>query len=148
MTPPLHRYSVVLLLVCAIAPVLRAQETARPVVSEEQTVARMTLVKSADGSAVIRFGQSALETLNVGDRVGKSRATVIEAVPGRLLLEEVTTGPDGKPRRAQILIHDGETGGKKFLRHPDIDAPIALRPQIVDAPAPAVNGTTKTPSLR
>jgi hypothetical protein len=143
----LQWFLAIFLIVIAAAPVARAQEATSPAIAADKDVARMTLVKSGDDSAVIRFGQSELQTLGVGDRVGKSSAVVVEAVPGRVVLDEVTTGPDGKPRRAQIVIRDGETGGKKFLRHPDIDAPIALRPQIVDAPVSAGNGPI-TPSLR
>ena len=143
----LQWFLAVILAAMTAAPVARAQDATSPALAADKDVARMTLVKSGDGSAVIRFGQSELLTLGVGGRVGKSSAIVVEAVPGRLVLDEVTTGPDGKPRRAQIVIRDGETGGRKFLRHPDIDAPIALRPQIVDAPATAGNGTI-TPSLR
>jgi len=113
-----------------------AQETVKPVIAGTENLSGLTLVKSTDDQAVVRFGQSALQVLAVGDRVGKTQATVTAIAPGRLVLEEVTTGADGKPLRAQIVVRDGQTGGKRFLRHPDLNAPLAQRPEVMDSPRP------------
>src|SRR5437870_4232081 len=120
-TAMMNRF-VLIAAVVAGSAIARAQE-APQAVGEKEDVARLTLVKSTDGKAVIRFRQSPLQIVAVGDRVGKTRATVVTIAPGRLVLEEVTTGSDGKPLRAEIVIRDGETGGKRFLRHPDLNAP-------------------------
>jgi hypothetical protein len=135
------------LMFVAAATVAAAQQASRPVVAAAHELSTLTLVKSADGKAVVRFGRSELQVLSVGDRVGKTEAAVTTIAPGRLVLEEVTTSPDGKPLRAQILVRDGETGGKKFLRHPDMNAPVGLRPEIVD-PADAATNSKKKPEPR
>lgn len=109
-----------------------AQESARRVIAANEAVSSMTLVKSADGKAVVRFGASPLQVLAVGDRVGKTGATVTAIAAGRVVLDDVTSGADGKPLRAQIVIRDGQTGGRRFLRHPDLNAPVGTRPDVVE----------------
>lgn len=130
-----HLFSAAVLLLLLVTSA-RAQDAARPVVAGTDSIASMTLVKSDDGKAVVRFGESPLHLLSVGDRVGKTAATVVTAAPGRLVLEEVTAAPDGKPLRAEIVLRDGQTGGKRFTRHPDLNAPAGLRPEIVEPKAP------------
>jgi hypothetical protein len=151
-----HLVPVLALTFLAAATVARAQTPSTLVVAADRGLETMTLVKSTDGKAVVRFGRAAgagradaaeLLMVRVGDRVGKAGATVTTIAPGRVVLEEVTTAPDGKPLRAQIVIRDGETGGKTFLRHPDLDAPVGLRPEILEPAAPASNGK-KTPQPR
>ena len=117
-----HLFSAAVLLLLLVTSA-RAQDAARPVVAGTDSIASMTLVKSDDGKAVVRFGESPLHLLSVGDRVGKTAATVVTAAPGRLVLEEVTAAPDGKPLRAEIVLRDGQTGGKRFTRHPDSECP-------------------------
>ena len=75
-------------------------------------------------------------------------ATVTGIIPGRLVLDEVTEGADGKPLRAQIVVRDGETGGKRYLGHPDIDAPLGTRPQIIVPAAGGANPSKKPGSIR
>ncbi len=123
-------------LVLLLAASARGQDAAGVIVADTDSLASMTLVKSADGKAVVRFGESPLHLLSVGDRVGKTAATVVTAAPGRLVLEEVTAAPDGKPLRTEIVLRDGQTGGKRFTRHPDLNAPVGLRPEIVEPEAP------------
>jgi hypothetical protein len=122
----------------------QAQDRAKPAIAAKESLSAMTLVKSSDGKAVVRFGQAPLEVLSPGDRVGKTAATVVTIAPGRLVLEEVTAGADGKPLRSEVVFRDGQTGGKRFLSHPDLNAPVGRRPEVVEPPAPAANAT-KTP---
>lgn len=107
----------------------------REVIAADADVKLLTLVRSSEGKAVVRFGTGNLHLLAAGDRVGRTKATVTGITPGRLILDEVTEGADGKPLRTQIVVRDGETGGKRYLGHPDIDAPMGTRPQIVDPAA-------------
>lgn len=118
-----------------------APGVSREVIAADADVKLLTLVRSSEGKAVVRFGDGILHLLAAGDRVGRTKATVTSIGPGRLMLDEVTEGADGKPLRAQIVVRDGETGGKRYLGHPDIDAPIGTRPQIVD---PAAGGATRS----
>ena len=103
-----------------------------PVVASAVPLASVTLVKSSDGRAVVRAG-GALHVLRVGARVGQTEARVTEIAEGRLVLEEVTTGPDGKPARARIVLRDGETGGRRFSRDPGTAPPAAVRPEVIES---------------
>jgi hypothetical protein len=91
----------------------------------------LTLVQSTDGRAVVRFGSGPLEVVTVADRLGKNKAEVKEISAGRMVLDETFTGQDGHPNRAQIVIKDGETGGKRYLLRNDEPPVRAVRPQIV-----------------
>ena len=127
---------------------LRAQDTATPATAARESLSTMTLVKSSDSKAVVRFGNApTLEVLSPGDRVSRTGARVVSVAAGRLVLEEVTTGADGKPLRAEIVFRDGQTGGKRFLNHPDLNAPVGRRPEVVEPAAPADNAR-KTPVTR
>lgn len=119
------------------APVPAQPGVPREVIAADADVKLLTLVRSSEGKAVVRFGTGDLHLLAAGDRIGRTKATVTGITPGRLVLDEVTMGADGKPLRAQIVVRDGETGGKRYLGHPDIDAPTGTRPQIVDPDAGA-----------
>lgn len=125
-----------------------APRVSRAVIAADEDVTLLTLVRSSDGKAVVRFGDRALHLLAAGDRVGRTKATVTGITPGRLVLDEVTEAADGKPLRAQIVVRDGETGGKRYLGHPDIDAPIGTRPLIVDPAAVARPSKKKPGSIR
>jgi hypothetical protein len=96
---------------------------------------RLTLVGSRDGEAVVRFtGAGAppdLVVLTVGDRVGRTAATVREIAADRLVLDEVTRGEDGRPRRTQIVYREGHAGGRRYMRDPGEDAPPAVRPEVI-----------------
>ena len=146
MTPAHALRSSLLALTLLCAPALsQAQEAPRPTIAAKESLSAMTLVRSSDGKAVVRFGATApLEMLAAGDRVGRTAARVVSIAPGRLVLEEVTTGADGKPLRSEIVLRDGQTGGKRFLNHPDLNAPVGLRPEVVEPAAPAANAP-KTP---
>lgn len=141
--------------ICAAALVLfvasagaQALPGSRAVIAPDEDVTLLTLVRSSEGKAVVRFGEGILHLVEAGDRVGRTRATVTGITAGRLTLDEVTEGADGKPLRAQVVLRDGETGGKRFLGHPDIDAPIGTRPQIVDPAAIAKPSTKKPGAIR
>jgi hypothetical protein len=120
----------------------------RAVIAPDEDVKLLTLVRSSDAKAVVRFGDGILHLLALGDRIGRTKATVTGITPGRLVLDEVTEGADGKPLRAQIVVRDGETGGKRYLGHPDIDAPLGTRPQIVDPAAAGAKPAKKPGSIR
>src|SRR5688500_13542294 len=63
----------------------------------EHPVTSIVLVKAADDGAVVRAAARSLETVRVGDLVGRTKAVVKEVSPGRVVLEENFTGKDGKP---------------------------------------------------
>jgi hypothetical protein len=132
----MSRFFFMVWVVVASAATAAAQTPQKPVIAGTESLSALTLVKSTDDKAVVRFGQLPLQVLAVGDRVGTTEATVTTIATGRLVLEEVTTGADGKPRRAEIVIRDGQTGGKRFLRHPDLNAPVAQRPEVVEPARP------------
>lgn len=94
----------------------------------------LTLVMSGTDRAVVRFGASGagsgLIVLESGDRIGRTAAVVREIGPGRLVLDEITRGKDGRPHRAQIAFRVGHTGGQRYMRDPGIDAPIGVRPEV------------------
>jgi hypothetical protein len=113
------------------------QQPVRPVVAPKEELKNLTLVKSDAGKAVVRFGTGALQLLSVGDRVGRTAAVVRSVEPGRLVLDEIATGADGRPQASQIVWRDGETGGTRFRRQSDQRAPAGVRPRAVDPVAPS-----------
>jgi hypothetical protein len=126
------------------APPPGTRPASRPaVVAEDVELASVTLVKSGDGTAVVRAG-GALHVVTVGARLGRSKATVTEIAPGRLVVEEVARTSEGRPVRAYVMWRDGDTGGRRFTRQNETKAPVGLRPDVV-APAarPASTGTKK-----
>jgi hypothetical protein len=112
-----------------------AQRAVREVVSPSGDLDTLTLVMSSAGRAVVRFGPSEagsrLIVLEPGDRIGRSAATVKEIAPDRLVLDELTRDKNGRPLRAQIVFRDGHTGGQRYMRDPGVDAPVAVRPEVL-----------------
>ncbi|HET6370570.1 MAG TPA: hypothetical protein VFG95_05195 [Nitrospiria bacterium] len=88
-------------------------------VGADRELSELVLVKSIDGKAVVRFGAGPMEVVSVGDRLGTNKAEVKEIGAGRLVLEEVFTGKDGRPNRAEVILKDGEKGGERFLARPE-----------------------------
>ena len=104
-------------------------------VGEREDLKQLALVKAGASKAVVRFGAGALEIISVGDRLGRGKAEVKEISAGRLVVEETFTGRDGGTNTAQIILNDGETGGKRYLRRLDEPPPPpATRPLIVPEP--------------
>ena len=66
--------------------------------------------------------------IQVGDRIGRTRALVTEITRGRVVLEERFMDANGMPNVAEIIIKDGEKGGTRYLRHPEEKRPIAVQP--------------------
>src|SRR3989304_2496908 len=64
----------------------------------DQDLSDMSLVKSSEGKAVVRFGSGPLEVTAVGDRLGRNKAEVKEIIPGRVVIEEFFTGKNGPNR--------------------------------------------------
>jgi hypothetical protein len=95
----------------------------------------LTLVMSGTGHAVVRFGSSeagaGLLIVKPGDRIGRTAATVREIDPGRLVLDELTRDKEGRPHRAQIVLREGEPGGRRYMRDPGLDAPTGVRPDVL-----------------
>ena len=120
--------ALVVSMTCRVA--LFAQTPREPIAPTED-LKTLTLVKTGDGKAVVRFGKSPLRLISAGDRLGLHRAEVLEIAAGRVVLEESFTGADGQPNRAQIIVKDGETGGKRFLMRPEEPRPAAIRPETV-----------------
>jgi hypothetical protein len=110
------------------APAPLAGSEATRQVGRDQDVDRLTLVRSAPGTAVIRFAAGPLTALSVGDRLGRTRAKVTEIDAGRMVLEETFTDANGRPNRAYIVFKDGERGGKRYLQRPEGTPPAAARP--------------------
>jgi hypothetical protein len=100
-------------------------------VASTADVQNLTVLRSASGRAVVRFGAGALETVVVGDRVGRTQAIVKRIAAGRMVLEEPFTGQDGRPNHALIVIADGQTGGTRYLSRSDQPTPPAVRRSIV-----------------
>lgn len=95
----------------------------------------LTLVMSTAGQAVVRVGPSAggaaLLVVKPGDRIGRSAATVREIEPGRMVLDELTRDSHGRPRRAQIVFREGESGPRRYMRDAGTDAAPGVRPKVV-----------------
>ena len=95
----------------------------------------LTLVMSSSDRAVVRFGASeatpGLIVVQTGDQIGRTGAVVREIAPGRLVLEEVRRGQDGRPHRAQLVFRVGHAGGERYMRDPGMDAPIGVRPEVL-----------------
>lgn len=104
----------------------------RPVIAAKEELKNLTLVKSDAGKAVVRFGTGDLLLLSVGDRVARTSAVVRTIEPGRVVLDEVAPGADGRPQQSQIVWRDGETGGTRYRRQPDQRVPTGVRPRAVD----------------
>jgi hypothetical protein len=104
------------------------------VLSPSADLDTLTLVMSGADRAVVLFGPSGagsgLVVVQQGDRIGRTAAVVREVAPGRLVLDEITHGKDGRPQRVQIVFRDGHTGGERYMRDPGMDAPIGVRPEV------------------
>lgn len=88
-------------------------------------------MKSGEGKAVVRFGAGPMEVVSVGDKVGRHQAEIKEIAAGRVILDEVFTGKDGRPNRAEVILKDGETGGTRFLARPEEEPAPATRPLMI-----------------
>ena len=117
-----------LVVAMAFAAALDAQ------VPPAEDLRNLTLVKSSDAHAVVRFGKGPLRLIARGDRLGRRGAEVVEIAAGRVVIEESFPGSDGEPNRAQIVLKNGETGGRRFLMRLEDPAPPALRPKVVVPP--------------
>jgi hypothetical protein len=115
----------------------QANTPARPVLGANEDLKTLVLVKSDAGKAVVRFGTGALQLVSVGDRLGRTAAVVRSVEPGRLVVDEVAPGPDGRPQQTQIIWKDGERGGTRYRRQADQPAPIGVRPRAVEPAKPA-----------
>jgi len=131
---------VMIAIACRIA--IAAQPPPAPAASAASSVPRdpieptgdlksLTLVRSGDGKAVIRFGKGPLRLITVGDRLGQHQAHVLEIAAGRLVVDDTFVGADGRPNRAQIILKDGDVGGKRFLARLEEPTPTGLQPRIV-----------------
>ena len=126
--------ALVLVVVGLPTAVAVAQTPVPPRVLVTAQIPDITLVRSTSDGAVIRVATGSLQTVHVGDRVGRTAAVVKQITRGRMILEETFTGVDGKPNVAEIIFKDGEKGGTRYLRRPDEKRPLAVRPVIVDPP--------------
>jgi hypothetical protein len=123
-----------------VATGIATAQTSGPVnhVAADAAVSDITLVRASDTTAVIRSGAGVLDTVKVADLIGATKAVVREIATGRLVLEEVFTGKDGKPNRASIVIKEGERGGTRYLQRGD-EPLTGTRPLI----APVTPGSDK-----
>jgi hypothetical protein len=102
------------------------------VIAPDGDLDRLTLIRSREGKAVVRFGAGPeLIVLEAGNRVGRTAATVQEIAAGRLVLDELTRDADGRPRRAQIVYREGQAGGRRYMRDPGENAPTGVRPEVL-----------------
>lgn len=99
-------------------------------IGPDQELSDLSLVRSSEGRAVVRFSAGPLEKVTVGDRLGKNHAVVKEITPGRVMIEESFTGKNG-PNRAEIIIRDGEKGGTRLFQHSEEEAPVLMRPMVI-----------------
>jgi hypothetical protein len=129
--PSAMTYVAVLLiaLTAAVTPARAQQTRPRPMVAADVDLSTITLVRSTDSAAVVRAGGQ-LHKLVIGDRVGRTAATVREVTANRLVLDEETKAADGTPQRVQIILREGETGGRRFTRQSASRPPTALRPEV------------------
>ena len=116
------------LAVWSLSVSIAAQQKEARVVGPDKNLSDLILVRSASGRAVVRFGLGALETIRVGDRLGRNRAEAVEIDAKRLILDERFVGRDGAPNKARIVLRDGERGGTRYLEHLDETTPPATRP--------------------
>jgi hypothetical protein len=131
--------------VLAVAVRPSAAQTSAPVVQHaapDIAISEITLVKASDTTAVIRSKAGAVDTVKIADVVGDSK----EITPGRLVLEEVFAGNDGKPNRALIVIKEGERGGTRYLQRADEPPLTGTKPLVVVPAAPdSAKPTLKKP---
>jgi hypothetical protein len=137
---------VLLVLFTASAGAQSAPRVGTAAIGADVDLVELTLLRSSEEKAAVRIG-GAIHLLSVGDRVGRTEAIVTEIAPGRLVLQEVAKDPGGKPVHAQIILRDGETGGRKFLAHLSTKPPVGMRPGIV-APNKSANGKDSRESNR
>lgn len=100
-------------------------------IGADRELSDLILMKSGEGKAVVRFGAEMMEVIAVGDKVGRHQAEVKEIGGGRLVLEEVFTGKDGRPNRAEVILKEGEKGGKRYLLRPEEEPPPSTRPLMI-----------------
>jgi hypothetical protein len=96
-------------------------------VGADRDLGEMQLLASEDSMAVVRFGDGALEILRLGDRVGRYGARVAAIDAGRVVLDEVFPGTDGRPNRARVVLRDGQRGGTRYLARLEATTPPATR---------------------
>jgi hypothetical protein len=104
-------------------------------IAADSDIAAIVLVKTSNGSAVIRAG-SALEKVATGDRIGKTNAVATEITAERVVLDETFIDQGGKPNRARIVIKEGERGGTRYLQRPGEAAVAPTAPLVAMPPAP------------
>jgi hypothetical protein len=115
----------------ATAPAPPTEKVPRRV-GPDENIRRVTLVKSATGRAVVRFGKGPLLVIVPGDALGSAQAVVREIVTGQVVLDEPTTGPDGRRGLAFVVIRDGETGGTRYTTRSGTPPPRLVRPKVPD----------------
>ena len=96
-------------------------------IGADRELSDLILVKSGEGKAVVRFGAGRLEVIGIGDKVGRHQAEVKEIGAGRLVLEELFTGKDGRPNRAEVILKEGKQGGERYLARPEEAPPPSTR---------------------
>jgi hypothetical protein len=114
-------------------------------VAVDVAVSDITLVRASDTTAVIRSNAGALHIVKLADLIGAAKAVVKEITPGRLVLEEIFTGKDGKPNRASIVIKEGERGGSRYLQRADEPPLTGTKPLIVPITPAATTPAPKKP---
>lgn len=130
-------------IVSAVAPKAEYQavrietDAAERVIEADAEVSQLQVVKSVAGTCIARVPGHSLVSISVGDRIGRTHALVKEIVRGRVVLEETFIDGNGSPNFAEIIIRDGETGGTRYMRHPEEKRPIGVRPVAVDRPPAA-----------
>jgi hypothetical protein len=113
-----------------VLPVAAAYALA--VIAPDIDVSAVRLIKAGPGAAVVRADLGPLGTIQVGDRIGRTRALVKEITKGRVVLEEQFVDANGAPNVAQIIIKDGEKGGTRYVRRSEEKRPTVVRPTAVD----------------
>lgn len=106
--------SLVIAFIVAVIPSALVAAAEPHDIAPDQDLADLLLVRSAAGRAVIRFARGALETVRVGDRLGRDRATIVEIEAKRMVLDAQLAGRDGQSDRVRIIVRDGERGGSWY----------------------------------
>lgn len=122
------------ILLCLILAVFTIMPSFAKDLGTKKDIDNVVLIKSGDGKAVIKFEDGPLETIEVGDTIGRNKAVVKEIIPERVVLDESFEGKDGKPNRADIVLTEGEKGGMRIQRRLDEPPLVQKVPKIAVIP--------------
>jgi hypothetical protein len=101
-------------------------------VGTDQELANLMLLNSNGSVAVIRFEGQPLAVVQLGDKLGRTGAVLMEVRAGAIVLEETVRKGSGS-ERVRILLQRGEKGGKRIELSPAEEDGTVRKPGTVGA---------------